>query len=373
MGWNSWNQVRCYDLTEDVVNAAHALVDRGLRDVGFEYVVVDDCWQGERAADGSLTSHPVRFPSGIRVLSNYVRSRGLKFGIYGVPGSETCANFWDEYPTYSLGSLGHEQQDAETFAAWRVDFLKYDWCRADETDGLDRKAAFSLMRDQLQATGRPIVYAISEYGRAEPWRWAKPIAHQWRTTEDIHPTWDSIVDIIDSQDGLAEFAGPGGWNDPDMLQFGNGDLSPEQNHSHFAMWCMLAAPLFLGTDISRLDSDAIRILTDRDLIAIDQDPSDAQPCGWAASTASRPGGDHSQTAVARWHSSTPPQTPESQHSHSQSRTFRPATSSEHGKARLSRSPAVSVRCYHHTRRACSESRRRDTSTRSPDHTQQESP
>jgi alpha-galactosidase len=273
MGWNSWNQVHCHDLTEQVVrDAADAIVERGLKAAGYEYIVIDDCWQGGRDDGGELFAHPKRFPSGIPALAAYVHGLGLKLGIYGVPGSETCANFYDGYAITSLGSRDNERRDAETFAAWEVDFLKYDWCRADETDGLERTAAFTLMRDQLARVGRPIVYAISEYGEAQPWEWAPSIAQQWRTTQDIQPTWESIAGIIAAQSELAGYAAPGAWNDPDMLQFGNGDLSPEQNRSHFAMWCMLAAPLFLGTDIAALSDDEIAVLTDPGLLAIGQDP-----------------------------------------------------------------------------------------------------
>ncbi|MFF2275627.1 glycoside hydrolase family 27 protein [Agromyces sp. NPDC058126] len=273
MGWNSWNQVRCEGLTERVVlEAATALVDRGLAAAGYRYVVVDDCWQGGRDESGRLVSDPVRFPSGIPDLAARVHELGLRFGIYAVPGAQTCANYYDDYPDLDLGSYGRERLDAETFAGWGVDYLKYDWCRAEQTTPYTRPEAFALMHDELARLRRPIVYAISEYGEGEPWRWAPPIANLWRTTADIAPEWPSIVSIIEQQAALAEFARPGAWNDPDMLQFGNGALTLAQNRSHFAMWCMLAAPLFLGTNVASLAEELIEVLTNADLVAIDQDP-----------------------------------------------------------------------------------------------------
>ncbi|MGH3705463.1 MAG: glycoside hydrolase family 27 protein [Agromyces sp.] len=273
MGWNSWNQVRCWELTEQLVrDTADQLVARGLDRAGYRYVVVDDCWQGGRDEHGVLFSDPKRFPSGIPALAEYVHGLGLQFGLYAVPGTQTCANYYDAYPELGLGSYGHERTDAESFAAWGVDYLKYDWCQADNGTRLTRPDAFSRMRDELARVSRPIVYAISEYGETEPWQWAASIANLWRTTEDIAPEWGSIARIIDEQAGLAAFARPGAWNDPDMLQFGNGDLTPEQNRSHFAMWCMLAAPLFLGTSVAALSDEEVAVLTNPELIAIDQDP-----------------------------------------------------------------------------------------------------
>lgn len=277
MGWNSWNQVRCYDLNEDVVKAAvDGITARGLGDVGYEYVVVDDCWQGGRDESGKLFADPERFPSGMDGLAAYVHRAGLKFGIYSSPGSETCANHWDSYPVYGIASLGHEEQDAQTFADWGVDYLKYDWCRADITDGLERPAAFSKMRDALAKTGRPIVYGISEYGDTAPWTWAAPIANLWRTTSDIQPTWNSVSSIIQSQAKLASYSGPGAWNDPDMLQVGNGTMSAAENRTHFGMWAMLAAPLFLGTDVDALNEQTVAVISNPEIIAIDQDARGSQ-------------------------------------------------------------------------------------------------
>lgn len=274
MGWNSWNQVRCHDLTEDVVKrAADAIVRLGLDKVGYEYVVVDDCWQAPRRdADGALVSDPQRFPSGMKALGDYVHDKGLKFGLYLVPGSKTCAMTWDKYPAEGIGSFGHERQDAEMLEDLGVDYLKYDWCEADVNDGLTRIEAFTHMREELRKLDRPIVYSISEYGREQPWTWAPGIAHLWRTTGDITPDWLSIVGIIEDQAPLADFAGPGGWNDPDMLQVGNGTLSADEVRAHVGMWAMLAAPLMLGTDLDRLTPEVLDAISNAELIAIDQDP-----------------------------------------------------------------------------------------------------
>jgi len=274
MGWNSWNQVRCYDLTEQVVrSAADALVETGLRDKGYRYVVVDDCWQDvRRGPSGELRPHPERFPSGMAALASYVHERGLRFGIYATPGSETCAMRWDDYPGTGLGSLGHERQDAELFASWGVDFLKYDWCQADLTDGLEPEPAFRTMRAMLDDLERPMLYSIAEYGEHEPWRWAPGLADQWRTTQDLGPAWASVARVIDSQARLADFSGrPGGWNDPDMLQIGNGSLTVEECRSHFSFWAMLDAPLFLGTDIAALSPELLAIVGNEEVIAVDQD------------------------------------------------------------------------------------------------------
>lgn len=273
MGWNSWNDVGCTDLTAKVVeNAADAIVAEGLKAVGYEYVVVDDCWQAGRDAQGNLIPDPKRFPQGMKAVADYVHADGLKFGIYAVPGSQTCGNYFSGYPVHGIGSLGHEKQDADTFASWGVDYLKYDWCRADINDHLTEQAAFSKMEQDLQATGRNIVLSISEYGVGKPWLWAPGIANLWRTTHDIHPNWASVLQHIDAQAPIAQFAKPGAWNDPDMLEIGDGGLTPTEDTSHFAMWCMLAAPLFLGTNIATLPPASVTLVTNPELIAIDQDP-----------------------------------------------------------------------------------------------------
>jgi alpha-galactosidase len=196
---------------------------------------------------------------------------GLKFGIYAVPGSQTCGNYFSGYPIHGIGSIGHELQDAQTFASWGVDYLKYDWCRADINDHLSEQATFAKMEKDLDSTGRDIVLSISEYGVKKPWLWAPGIANLWRTTHDIHPNWPSVVQHIDAQAAVASYAKPGAWNDPDMLEIGDGGLTPTEDTTHFAMWCMLAAPLFLGTDIAKLPAASVSLVTNKDLIAIDQD------------------------------------------------------------------------------------------------------
>ncbi|KQM82422.1 hypothetical protein ASE68_03240 [Agromyces sp. Leaf222] len=275
MGWNSWNQFYCNGgnglTAAALMNVADEIVEKGLQEVGYEYVVLDDCFQNGRDANGVLKVDPTRFPNGIKPVADYVHSKGLKFGIYSVPGTKTCANLYNGY-TPNIGSYGHEQIDAETFAAWGVDYLKYDWCYPDGSLNLTKQQAFSKMRDELAKVDRDIVYAISEYGDSAPWTWAEPIANLWRTTGDIAPNWGSITSIIDRQAELHPYSGPGHWNDPDMLQFSNGSLTYAQNKSHLAMWSMLAAPLFLGTDIGALSDAEVALLTNKELVDIDQDP-----------------------------------------------------------------------------------------------------
>ena len=272
MGWNSWNQVNCDGLNEAVVKgAADAIIARGLDKAGYQYVVVDDCFQAGRDANGTMLVDTERFPSGMKAVADYVHSLGLKFGIYAVPGSVTCGNYWSKYPVMGIGSLGHEAQDIALFVEWGVDFLKYDWCRAQITDKLDPETSFVYMNNIIREAGRPIVLSISEYGDYAPWQWAPGVANMWRTTHDIHPYWSSILKHINLQVPLAGTSRLGAWNDPDMLQIGNGGISMNETRTHFAMWCMLAAPLFLGTDIAALPDETIGILTNPELLAIDKD------------------------------------------------------------------------------------------------------
>lgn len=270
MGWSSWNKFQG-NINEDIIKSiADAMVASGLKDAGYTYINIDDCWHGKRDADGFIQADPKHFPHGIKALADYVHSRGLKLGIYSDAGSETCAG--------RPGSLGHEYQDALQYARWGIDYLKYDWCN---TTNVNAQGAYQLMRDALQATGRPIFFSMCEWGDNHPWRWAKGIGDSWRIGPDIWCSFDSthvfptyiqcsIIDCINRNDSLRSYAGPGHWNDPDMLEVGNG-LSVNQDRAHFTMWCMMASPLILGNDVRNMSDETKAILTNRDLIAIDQD------------------------------------------------------------------------------------------------------
>lgn len=270
MGWNTWNKFACEVNEQLIREAADALVRTGMRDAGYQYIVIDDCWHGERDSLGFIHEDPKRFPSGMKALADYIHSKGLKFGIYSDAGWKTCGG--------RPGSRGHEFQDARTYAGWGVDYLKYDWC---STEGLSARGAYLTMRDALYAAGRPIVFSLCEWGGNKPWEWGAPIGHLWRTTGDIYPCWNceedhgdwsswGVLRILDMQDGLRQYAGPGHWNDPDMMEVGNG-LTTAEDRAHFSLWCMLAAPLMAGNDIMNMTPTTHDILTNRDAIAIDQD------------------------------------------------------------------------------------------------------
>jgi alpha-galactosidase len=260
MGWNSWNKFGC-NVDENMVRAmAEAMVRSGMAAAGYEYVVIDDCWQTGRDARGNIVADPERFPSGMRALADGVRSLGLKFGLYSCAGDKTC----EDRP----GSRGHEEADARQYAAWGVDYLKYDWCH---TEGLQAESAYGKMRAALEDAGRPVVFSICEWGRSKPWLWARGIGHLWRTTGDIKDSWESVMKILDLQVGLEEYAGPGGWNDPDMLEVGNGGMTADEYRAHFSMWCILAAPLIAGNDLRTMSRETALILTNPDVIAVDQD------------------------------------------------------------------------------------------------------
>lgn len=281
MGWNSWNHFEDHVTDADVRAAADALVSTGMKDAGYTYVVIDDSWQGSRDAEGIL--HPnSRFPN-IKALASAIHSKGLKFGIYSSPGAKTCAEH--------EGSQGHEFQDAKMYADWGVDFLKYDICSLFEEMERLRQAhpetpdapqdmmvsAFRKMGMALKATGRPIVYSLSEHGIDDPWKWAPALgANMWRTTADIDETYGRMVIIGFSQEGLAKYAGPGHWNDPDMLEIGNGDMTEDERKTHMSLWVILAAPLIAGNDLTRMSDIDKRILTNREAISIDQDPLGAE-------------------------------------------------------------------------------------------------
>lgn len=273
MGWNSWNKFGC-DVSEKLIKEmADAMVKSGMRDAGYNYLVIDDCWQIGRDAKGDIIADPERFPSGMKALGDYIHSKGLKFGIYSCAGSMTCQS--------RPGSRGYQFQDAKKYAEWGVDYLKYDWC-FDE--GQNAKAAYKTMSDALKETKRPIVFSICEWGGSKPWEWGEGIGHLWRTTFDIRDcyqcTFDwgglGILDIIDRQADLWKYAGPGHWNDPDMLEVGNGGMTYDENKTHFSMWSMLASPLMAGNDLRNLDPTTAQILTNKEVIAVNQDAKGQQ-------------------------------------------------------------------------------------------------
>jgi alpha-galactosidase len=268
MGWNSWNKFECNVSESLIKEMADALVSSGMRDAGYQYIVIDDCWQIGRDAEGNIIPDPDRFPSGMKALADYIHSKGLKFGLYSCAGLKTC----QERP----GSRGYEFQDARQYAAWGVDYLKYDWCFHTTQNA---EASYSLMRDALLAAGRPIVFSICEWGSNKPWLWAKDVGNLWRTTADIQDCWDckrewggmGWIYILDLQDGLESYAGPGQWNDPDMLEVGNEGLTLTESQAHFSLWCLLAAPLMAGNDLRTMSADIKNILTNPEVLAVNQD------------------------------------------------------------------------------------------------------
>ncbi len=275
MGWNSWNFFNCDGINETVIREiADAMVTSDMRDAGYTYVVIDDCWQTGRQDDGTIIADSVKFPSGMRALIDYVHRRGLKFGIYSDAGRMTCQG--------RPGSRGYEYQDARTYASWGVDYVKYDWCNTGEQNAIE---SYTLMRDAIYRAGRPMVFSICEWGLSKPWLWAEDVGHLWRTTGDIRNNWTQpdakegkvwgggVLIILDMQEGLQQYAGPGHWNDMDMLEVGNGALTPGEERAHFSLWCMLSSPLMAGNDIRRMTGQTRAILTNPGAIAIDQDPA----------------------------------------------------------------------------------------------------
>ncbi len=275
MGFNTWNKFGCNVSDELVRGMADAMLKSGMKDAGYQYIVIDDCWQVSRDEKGNIIADPQRFPAGIKALADYVHSLGLKFGIYSDAGSKTCAG--------RPGGRGHEFQDALQYAAWGVDYLKYDWC---DTTTQDAQASYALIREALYASGRPIVLSICEWGKAKPWLWGKEVGgNLWRTTEDITDTWEGhvkwpdgsccalgLLGILDAQVGLESYAGPGHWNDPDMLEVGNGGMTTAEYRAHFSLWAILAAPLMAGNDLRNMQPEIRDILTNKEVIAVDQDP-----------------------------------------------------------------------------------------------------
>jgi alpha-galactosidase len=260
MGWNSWNKYGCNVSETLIMQMADAMASSGMKDAGYQYVVIDDCWQIARDETGEIVVDPERFPHGMKYVADYVHSKGLKFGIYSDAGSKTCAG--------RPGGLGHEYQDARTYARWGVDYLKYDWCN---TTTQDAKSSYVNMRNALYAAGRPIVFSICEWGSNKPWEWAGEVGNLWRTTGDIGDNWNSMINIFNQQKDLARYAGPGGWNDPDMLEVGNGGMTFEEYKTHFSLWCMLAAPLLAGNDLASMTPETKSILMNKEIIALNQD------------------------------------------------------------------------------------------------------
>jgi alpha-galactosidase len=275
MGWNSWNKFGCNIDEKLIRETADAMVKLGLKDAGYQYINIDDCWHGQRDLEGNMHPDPQRFPSGIKAVADYVHARGLKLGIYSDVGDTTCG--------HRPGSRGHEYQDARTYAAWGVDYLKYDWC---DSKGLNAVGAYTTMRDAIRAANRPILLSICEWGDNKPWEWAPDVGHSWRTTGDIYPCWDcemnhgswsalGIMRILDKQGGLRKYSGPGHWNDMDMLEVGMG-MTETEDRAHFSIWAMMNSPLILGNDLRAMPEPLRKIVGNREVIAINQDPLGVQ-------------------------------------------------------------------------------------------------
>ena len=280
MGWNSWNHFAAKIDDATVRAQADAMVTSGLREAGYRYINIDDTWEGQRDAAGVIHSN-AKFPD-MKALADYVHSKGLKLGIYSSPGPKTCAGY--------EGSGGYEDQDAQTYAAWGIDYLKYDLCSLGPSmiaaGSIEAAQAIELaaykkmdaaLRAATAATGRPIVYSLCQYGFDQVWRWGGSVGgNLWRTTGDIEDKYPRMAEIGFSQAGLSKFAGPGRWNDPDMLEVGNGGMNATEYRTHMSLWALLAAPLLAGNDLTRMSPETISILANRDVIAIDQDPLGAQ-------------------------------------------------------------------------------------------------
>lgn len=271
MGWNSWNTFAC-DINEQLVkDVADKFIEYGLKDAGYEYIVIDDGWmEMERDENYNLVPDHKKFPNGMKSVADYVHSKGLKFGIYNCAGSLTCGG----YP----GTRGFEYQDAKLYASWGVDFIKYDWC---STQNLNAKGAYETMRDAIHKAGRPMIFSICEWGDNQPWLWAEDIGHMWRISGDIVNCWDcelshgnwsawGLWPIIRMRQNIRQYNGPGHWNDLDMMEVGNGFTAAE-DRVHFTMWCILSSPLVLGNDVRSMNKETRDLLTNKEVIAINQD------------------------------------------------------------------------------------------------------
>jgi alpha-galactosidase len=279
MGWNSWNTFAC-NVDENMIRAmADAMVSSGMKDAGYVYINIDDCWHGQRDEKGFIHPDKKLFPSGMKALADYVHAKGLKLGIYSDAGNKTCAG--------RPGSRGHEYQDAITYANWGIDYVKYDWC---DTQDINPKSAYATMRDAIYKSGRPMLFSICEWGDNKPWEWATDVGHSWRTTGDIYPCWNcehnhgswsswGVLPILDKQAGLRKYAGPGHWNDMDMMEVGNG-MNEEEDRAHFSLWAMMTSPLIAGNDLRSMSDSTKKILTNKDMIAINQDKLGVQAMKW---------------------------------------------------------------------------------------------
>jgi alpha-galactosidase len=260
MGWNSWNHFGCDVSAQLVRETADAMAKSGMRDAGYQYLVIDDCWQVARDAAGRLVADSVRFPGGMKPLAEYVHSKGLKFGLYTDAGRQTCQR--------RPGTYGSEEIDARTFAEWGVDYVKEDWCNSE---GLDAPTQYAKFRDALAKAGRPIVFSICEWGSNRPWEWGPRTGNLWRTTGDIGDRWSSMIALLDLNAQYALAASPGAWNDPDMLEVGNGGMTDDEYRAHFSLWALMAAPLMAGNDVRTMPATTRDILLNKEVIAVDQD------------------------------------------------------------------------------------------------------
>ena len=283
MGWNSWNTFG-HDVSESVIReTADVLVSAGLKDCGYEYIVIDDCWsiKDRRDDSGDLITDPEKFPNGIRALADYVHSKGLKLGIYSDAAEKTCSG----YP----GSLGFEEQDANLWAAWGIDFLKYDYCNAPQEQSVAMER-YARMGEALRNTGREFLYSLCEWGNQGPHLWGRKVGgHTWRVSGDVYDSWINIwlntwysigIDVsIDIANELHEYGGPGGWNDLDMLvvglkgkgQIAGSGMSFVEYQTHMSLWCMACSPLMIGCDIRKLDPDTASLLMNREVLDVNQD------------------------------------------------------------------------------------------------------
>ena len=261
MGWNDWNKYGCSISDSLIRRQADAMVSSGMKAAGYQYINIDDCWLSKsRDGNGNVVPDPSKFPNGMKALADYVHSQGLKLGIYTDAGTATCAGF--------PGMYGHEQQDANTYASWGIDYIKVDWCNSS---GIDAQTQYTKIGNALKSTGRAITFSLCDWGQSNVWTWGPSVGNLWRTTGDITDTWSSMLSNFDSNASHASSAGPGGWNDPDMLEIGNGGMSTTEYQAHFSLWAISAAPLITGTDLSTMSATTKSILINTDVIAVDQD------------------------------------------------------------------------------------------------------